>query len=154
MKLAVLIALFVPLSAAFKFHLGQPAVHPKLKSFAEDSLGKLVQVRLDIGKRASKDRLSLQGPIVKFLDSVAKAIPLPVANGPYPQLSSGNKHLEVVKEGFVIDMNGVKKVPFKEGCWEMTWREGDKSGRIMCGFGLPEPVSILLFSHQSLERYS
>mmetsp|Transcript_4997 Transcript_4997/g.9932 ORF Transcript_4997/g.9932 Transcript_4997/m.9932 type:complete len:273 (+) Transcript_4997:116-934(+) len=140
MKLSFLVALFAPLSAAFQLRIGQPAVHPKLKSFAEDSLGKLVQVRLDIGKRASSDRLSLQGPIVKFLDSMAKAIPLPVANGPNPQLSSGNKHLEVVKEGFVIDMNGMKNVPFKEGCWEMTWREGDNAGRIMCGFDLPEPI--------------
>lgn len=140
MKLSLFLAVFLPFTVT-AFKALQPTVHPQLKRFAEDNLGKLMQVRLDIGQRASKDRLSLQGPIVKFLDSVAKAIPLPVANGPFSHLSSGNKHLEVVKEGFVIDMDGMKNIPFKEGCWEMSWREGDKNGRLTCGFDLPEPVS-------------
>lgn len=143
MKVLLFLSTLFPLTTAFQ--IGQPAVHPKLKTFAEENLGRLVQVRLDIGKRASEDFMSLQGPIVKFLDGMAKSIPLPVANGPMPHLSSGNKHLEVVKEGFVIDMNGMKNIPFTEGCWEMTWREGDNDGRIVCAFDIPEPVSGFLF---------
>lgn len=145
MKLSnILVAFFLPFSSAFRMLEG-PIVHPNLKKFAEANLGKLVQVRLDIGERASKDRLSLQGPIVKFLDSAAQAINLPVANGPNRHLSSGSKTLEVVKEGYVIDMNGMKNVPFKEGCWEMAWRDGDSCGRIVCAFDLPEPVRNIHF---------
>ena len=145
MKVSLLLAPLLPLAKAFQVG-SQPAVHPMLKKFAEDYLGKLVQVRLDFGKRASgsTDQLSLQGPVVKFLDSMANTIPLPVSSGPYKHLSSGNKHLEVVKEGFVVDMNGMKNIPFKEGCWEMTWRDGDDTGRMVCGFDLPEPVSHMI----------
>jgi hypothetical protein len=136
---AVLLIAFAPLASAFG--VSKPTVHPGLKKLTEANLGKLVQLRLDIGERASNDIVSLQGPIVKFLDSVAKAIPLPVINGPNPQLSSGSKGLEVVKDGFVIDMNGMKTIPFKEGCWEMSWKDGDNAGSIVYGFDIAEPVS-------------
>jgi hypothetical protein len=140
MKIVFVFASLVTLATAFQLGFDRPAVHPKLKGFAEDVQSHLLQVRLDIGQRASKDRLSLQGPIVKLMDSVAKAIPLPVANGPLSYLSSGNKDLEVVKEGYVVDINGMRNIPFKDGCWEMSWREGDRDGRLACGFDLPEPV--------------
>lgn len=121
--------------------LYNPQVHPNLKNIANAQLGKLLQIRLDIGKKASEQRIALQGPVFKLLDSVTKAlVPLPGANGPTPQISSGSKSVEIVKEGFVIDMNGSRTIPFQDGCWEMIWKEGALDGIMVCGFKLPEPV--------------
>ena len=113
----LLFSTLVSFTAAF-VELGRPAVHPQLKKFAEDYLGKLVNLRLDI-----QDRLSLQGPIVKFLDN------------------ANSKDLEVIKPGYVIDLDGMRNINFKEGHWQMTWNEGSNSGRVICEFDLPEPVS-------------
>jgi hypothetical protein len=115
-----------------------PQVHPNLKSIANAQLGHLLQIRLDIGKKASEQRIALQGPVIKLLDIVTKAIPLPGASGPNPQISSGSKSIEIVKEGFVIDMNGSRTIPFQDGCWEMIWKEGALDGTMVCGFKLPE----------------
>jgi hypothetical protein len=123
--------------------LYNPQVHPNLKSIANAQLGKLLQIRLDIGKKASEQRIALQGPVIKLLDSVTKALPLPGASGPTPQISSGSKSVEIVKEGFVIDMNGRRTIPFQDGCWEMIWKDGALDGTMVCGFKLPQPVRYL-----------
>lgn len=118
-----LLVSLVSLTTAFLDGVGRPAVHPQLKKFAEDYLGKLVNLRLDIGKKATQDRMSLQGPIVKFNDN------------------ANSKDLEVVKQGFVIDVNGMRDINFKAGHWQMTWADSSNSGRVICEFDLPEPVS-------------
>jgi hypothetical protein len=102
-----------------------------------------LQIRLDIGKKASEQRIAMQGPVIKLLDSVTKALPLPGASGPNPQISSGSKSVEIVKEGFVIDMNGSRTIPFLDGCWEMIWKDGALDGTMVCGFKLPQPVRLL-----------
>ena len=121
-----LLSLIAPITTTTAFGIGRRAVHPQLQKFANDYLGRLVNLRLDIGKKVSgqQDRMSLQGPIVKFLGG-----------------KQNTKDLEVVKQGFVIDINGMQDVKFNEGHWEMTWREGDNDGRIICEFDLEEPVS-------------
>jgi hypothetical protein len=122
------------------FLYNNPAVNPNLKSIANAQLGKLLQIRLDIGQKAPDHRIALQGPVIKLLDSVTKALPLPGASGQTPQISSGAKSVEIVKDGFVIDMNGSRKIPFQDGCWEMIWKDGALDGTMVYGFNLPEPV--------------
>lgn len=134
---AAMLCMVVPVNS----FLYNPSVNPNLNALAQAQLGKLLKIRLDIGKKAEKQRMALQGPVIKLLDSVTKTLPLPGASGPTPQISSGSKSVEIVKDGFVIDMNGSKKIPFQDGCWEMIWKEGARSGTIVCGFKLPEPVS-------------
>uniref|UniRef100_A0A6U3DFG1 Uncharacterized protein n=1 Tax=Entomoneis paludosa TaxID=265537 RepID=A0A6U3DFG1_9STRA len=66
---------------------------------------------------------------------------MPIANGPNPHLSSGTKKLDIVKNGSLIDLSGMKKIPFQDGSWEMAWKEGAHNGMVVCAFDLPETVS-------------
>ena len=120
-------------------------IHPDLKQFAEAQLGKLLDIRFVIESKAqdASNNMPLQGPLVKLMDKVAdmKNSVMPVANGPRRHLSTGAKSLDIVKDGFVIDMNGMKTIPFQNGSWEMTWKDGQRHGSLVCVFDLPEEVS-------------
>ncbi|KAL7551188.1 hypothetical protein ACHAWF_014384 [Thalassiosira exigua] len=65
---------------------------------------------------------------------------LPGANGPNPQLSSGAKALELLKEGKFIGHDGMRLVGMENGAWEMIWRRNANAGALVCGFDVPEEV--------------
>ncbi|KAL7571973.1 hypothetical protein ACA910_001633 [Epithemia clementina (nom. ined.)] len=143
----LLILLSVVFDTSVDAYLVRPSVqHPDLKKFAEAQLGKLMDIRFVIQNKVddASSKLALQGPWVMFKDTVADKMmknAMPVAHGPNRHLSSGAKSLDIVKEGFVIDMNGRKTIPFQNGSWEMAWKGGQRHGSIICAFDLPEEVS-------------
>ncbi len=67
---------------------------------------------------------------------------LPGCNGPNPQLSTGAKSMELVKDGKFVDIAGSKSVTLEHGVWEMIWRNNAKAGK-------PMSVNFVLFGYVS-----
>lgn len=140
------VVLILQNSSCIDAYLIRSTMHPNLNQFAEAQLGKLMDIRFVIQGNSkaqeASSKLALQGPMVRFMDQVADKIMKNVmpASSHYRHLSSGAKSLDIVKEGFVVDMNGRKTIPFQNGSWEMTWKDGQRYGSIVCGFDLPEAV--------------
>eukprot|EP00523_Entomoneis_sp_CCMP467_P019927 CAMPEP_0168858394 /NCGR_PEP_ID=MMETSP0727-20121128/16265_1 /TAXON_ID=265536 /ORGANISM="Amphiprora sp., Strain CCMP467" /LENGTH=365 /DNA_ID=CAMNT_0008913137 /DNA_START=159 /DNA_END=1257 /DNA_ORIENTATION=- len=131
-----------------------PVVHPNLQEFATAQQQKILNIRLDIleHKASQRTAFSLQGPMVRLLDRVKTQVTnqqhqhqhsssssLPVAN--WDALSSGSKELDIVRNGHVIDLTGLRSIPFRDGTWEMAWKDGRSHGMVVCSFDLPEAVS-------------
>ena len=149
------LSLFLNSIVVCQGYLAQPSSHPNLKQFAQAQLGKLMDIRFVVQSKAQtaatnrntnksndSNNFALQGPLVRFVDQVRGNIlkAMPVANGPNRRLSSGVKSLDIVKDGFVVDMNGMKTISFQNGSWEMAWKQGQRSGSLICAFDLPQHV--------------
>jgi len=120
-------------------------VHPALELISQVAPGTAFRSRLDFdyNDSTSKHRqLSIQGPVFELLnESTAKSsVPLPTANGSNAKLSTGSKCLKILKEAFIVGMQGMETVPFEKGCWEMAWMDDQRSGQLVCGFHLPLPI--------------
>ena len=127
--------------------LFKPAAHhPRLQEFVQSQTDKTFQIRLDIQDALPKgNAFSMTGPLVqltKFDDKDTQHAQMPVATGPHPHLSSGTKSLDILKDGFLVDMSGMKNVHFEKGSWEMAWKEGHNSGMLVCAFDIPQEVSV------------
>ena len=66
----------------------------------------------------------------------AKFVPLPGANGPKPHLSSGAMPVTCEQPGNYINLQGLQRVEFTDGAWEIVWRESTPAGILICGFHL------------------
>uniref|UniRef100_A0A7S1BRI6 Uncharacterized protein n=1 Tax=Corethron hystrix TaxID=216773 RepID=A0A7S1BRI6_9STRA len=153
-RLPVLSILFAAKSTkGFGFD-SYPKVHPSLKESASAQEHLQISVKFDIGiDKESQERgphLYLNGLELKFCnDDIALSPPegnqnypkLPGINGPRPNLSTGGKHLEVISSPSFIDHQGIQNVDFKNGCWEMLWREDAPAGTVVCGFDIPNKAT-------------
>ena len=99
-----------------------------------------LKVLLNIGEEKAESKLPIRG--MEFVLQNHKAeyehVKLPGADGPHPNLSTGHRTLNMVKEGEFIDVVGTKIVRTLKGCWEMIWKEGATAGSLLCGFEIPE----------------
>ena len=66
----------------------------------------------------------------------AKGVPLPGVNGPKPHLSSGAMPVECKQPGQYINLQGLQRVEFTDGVFEIVWRESAPAGVLICGFHL------------------
>lgn len=115
---------------------------PELTRYTGGQTDTILDARLSVGLTADK-LLAIDGfqfqlcnvPMVAKEDD-ATSIPLPGADGPRPHLSSGIHHMNVIEDGSFINMEGVQNVQFRNGVWEMIWRDGSTAGLIICGFSL------------------
>ncbi|KAL7536935.1 hypothetical protein ACHAXR_011496 [Thalassiosira sp. AJA248-18] len=101
----------------------------------------LEHVRLSIGLTADQQFVIDGFQFQLCNEPIAKddsAVPLPGANGPRPHLSSGAHQMRFIKDGSFINMEGLQTVPFRDGVWEMIWRDESPAGLIICGFHLDE----------------
>jgi len=73
-------------------------------------------------------------------DAPEGAVHLPGVNGPYPKTSSGARALKLNHLPYFIGADGMETVQLKNAAWEMIWRDGSKSGVLICGFECPQPV--------------
>lgn len=88
------------------------------------------------------NQLAIKGPVFELLDEslASSSIPLPTSDGGVPNLSTGPKRINVQQDAFFIGMQGLEKVPFEKGCWEMAWMNNQHDGQLACAFHLPFPV--------------
>mmetsp|Transcript_20591 Transcript_20591/g.44724 ORF Transcript_20591/g.44724 Transcript_20591/m.44724 type:complete len:311 (+) Transcript_20591:364-1296(+) len=125
--------------------------NPALTEYAEAQENALLKIHFDIGEVRVKrgnpvvtgNRLGIDGLLVELHgkeDANYKHPSLPGANGPNPQLSTGAKTLELVKEGKFVDFTGSRSVSLEHGVWEIIWRRNAKAGSLICGFDVPEEV--------------
>lgn len=125
--------------------------NPAVVKYADAQDSALLKIHLDIGQEVDTrkgikiggDRLGIDGLLVDLHgkeDANYKHPNLPGANGPSPQLSSGARVLEVVKEGKFVDMTGSRRVNLEHGVWEMIWRKNANAGALICAFEVPEDV--------------
>jgi len=98
-----------------------------------------LSVQLDIGAAGSLSRLNVNA--MDFELSSAHAdyphTPLPGTDGPRPHISCGARTLDVINEGYYIDMKGMQHVKTLNGVWEMVWKEDSDEGKLICGFDVP-----------------
>jgi len=66
---------------------------------------------------------------------------MPGVDGPHPELSTGAKALDVVRDGSFVSLQGTKHVSLLNGCWELVWKDGAPAGSLVCGFDLDEDVT-------------
>ena len=59
---------------------------------------------------------------------------LPGSLGPHPQLSSGAHKLQFQNLPKVITMAGEQEVDFRDGAWELVWRDDALAGTVIVGF--------------------
>lgn len=126
--------------------------NPVLTEFLNAQEGMLLHVDLDIGtdeKNQQRPHLfltELEFLLLKEEDSSSSALQqddrsnqpkLPGINGPCRNLSSGTRHLKVLKEPSFVNLQGTQKVMFENGCWEIIWSEKAPAGAIVCGFDIP-----------------
>jgi len=106
-----------------------------------------LECRLEIGKGREGDvglpRFVMFGMTVELSsDTPTKDYPgLPGVNGPRPSTSGGAFAVKVTEEPYFVNLNGMQRVPFKDGCWEVVWRNDAPFGTLICGFNLPKSVS-------------
>ena len=128
---------------------GTESCPPELHRYTQGQTDTLLGTRMNIGLKVDSPMFVIDGfqfqlcntPIINDNPNENKdghhiKIPLPGADGPRPQISSGVFHLEVVKDGSFINMEGLQTVEFSNGCWEMIWRDGAAAGLIVCGLSL------------------
>lgn len=125
--------------------------NPALTKYAEAQENALLKIHFDIGEVRVKsgnpvvtgNRLGIDGLFVELHgkeDANYEHPSLPGANGPNPQLSSGAKALELVKEGKFVDLSGSRSVSLEHGVWEIIWRKNANAGSLICGFDVPAEV--------------
>jgi hypothetical protein len=114
-------------------------VNPSVSKYAEAQKEALLKIHLDIGgvdvgtSKVTGHRLGVDGLMVELHghEALYKHPNLPGANGPNPQLSSGAKSLDVIRNGKYVDMMGSQKVALNNGVWEMIWRHECPAGALI-----------------------
>lgn len=126
--------------------------HPALTKYVEAQEHTKVKIDFDIGEEVSikkgkpvvtGNRLGIDGLLIELHgneDAKYKHPKLPGANGPNPQLSTGAKSLEVLKQGKFIDLKGSHSVSLEAGVWEIIWRKDAKAGALICGLDAPDEI--------------
>jgi hypothetical protein len=141
MRIIVIFLAAAPLVSGFLF--GTPvAIKQGLVQVTDAVKTTPLTIKLDVGVN-DKNRMSINNMIIELTGKKADyEHPLmPGADGPHPQLSSGVRALNLLKEGSFINMMGENKVSTLHGCWEMIWRENAAAGSLICGFDVPEEYS-------------
>ncbi|KAL9180472.1 hypothetical protein ACHAXT_008442 [Thalassiosira profunda] len=118
---------------------GAAVSSPDLQTYSQAQTDTLLDIRLSVGVTSDSvfviDGFQFQlgnAPLAKE----ECVVPLPGAHGPSPRLSSGAHQLQITHDGSFINMDGTQSVAFREGAWEMIWREHSSAGLIICGLNL------------------
>lgn len=121
------------------------------REFVKEQTGTMLNIHLDVGKKAdparknaNEPRMNANGLVLELhsesLVPSSNHPAMPGANGPHPKLGSGIRSLSIKEDASFIDMNGMQRIPLKNGCWEMVWRDDAPAGSLICGFDLPTEV--------------
>eukprot|EP00984_Skeletonema_dohrnii_P023230 scaffold12308_cov78-Skeletonema_dohrnii-CCMP3373.AAC.1 len=124
------------------------AAPPELNKFTSQ-IDTVVNARLNIGLVSDQlfviDNFQFQlcnDPLQRTTDNSnnndTARIPLPGADGPRPNLSSGPHRIDVTNNGSFINMDGLQTVQLKNGVWELVWNIDGLAGLIICGFQLDQ----------------
>jgi hypothetical protein len=138
MRLLVQFALLAPLTAGFIFPSQKRK--PGLKELVEAQQDVRVNINLDIGGKDDTTRLAVSGMVFDLTKNTAdyEHVAMPGTNGPHPQLSSGIRGLNLIKEGQFVSLKGTQLVKTLKGCWELIWKKDAPAGAVLCGFDIPE----------------
>lgn len=119
-----------------------------LEQYADAQTMNQFHLHLDIGRDADASRLAI-GDILLELQGrdelgkkTSKRVPLPGANGPNPELSSGPRSLGIISDGSFVGLEGKQFVDLggDRSRWEMVWRENAPAGALICAFDVPEEI--------------
>uniref|UniRef100_A0A7S4NGU2 Uncharacterized protein n=1 Tax=Odontella aurita TaxID=265563 RepID=A0A7S4NGU2_9STRA len=139
------------------------AANPEIERYADAQAQNKIRVRLDIGGEADgASRLAIDGIVLELqgrdelehdYDKIKaaaqrRAVPLPGADGPNPESSSGPRSLKIVSDGSFVGPAGEQIVDLGGGRgdgggaprWEMIWRENSPAGALICAFDVPREV--------------
>jgi len=137
-----------PSSKGFASNLlgGKSELYPGLADLAHLDENVKLECRFDIGKEKGKQvqpHFSMLGMNMELTkEDVPVGHPgLPGINGPRPKTSSGAFAVKVSEEPYFVNMNGMQRVQFEKGCWEIIWRKDVPCGALICGFQLPNSNS-------------
>eukprot|EP00545_Synedropsis_sp_CCMP1620_P003111 CAMPEP_0119008880 /NCGR_PEP_ID=MMETSP1176-20130426/4000_1 /TAXON_ID=265551 /ORGANISM="Synedropsis recta cf, Strain CCMP1620" /LENGTH=274 /DNA_ID=CAMNT_0006961291 /DNA_START=65 /DNA_END=889 /DNA_ORIENTATION=+ len=134
--------LLLPVAASGFFFAQPMAIKQGLVQVTDSQKTTPLTIKLDVGI-TDDARLNIQGLMLELSSKEAnyEHPKMPGADGPHPQLSSGVRTLNILKEGSFVDMNGQKTVKTLNGCWEMVWKQNASAGSLICGFDIPEEYS-------------
>jgi hypothetical protein len=115
-------------------------IKPGLVQMIEAQTEQRLSVTLNIGKEGDSSRLPIKGMIFDLHKEPAQYehVPMPGIDGPHPELSSGARRLDLIKEGHYSGMSGLQEVRTLKGCWEMVWKKDASAGTLLCGFEVPD----------------
>jgi hypothetical protein len=136
----LVIALLCSTSMSSGFFLEPMITKPGLLQLVEAQTDQRLSVTLVIGKEGDSSRLPIKGMVFDLHKEHAQYehVPMPGIDGPHPNLSSGARRLDLIKEGHYSGMSGSQEVRTLKGCWEMVWRKDSPAGSLLCGFEVPE----------------
>jgi hypothetical protein len=125
---------------ASAFFLEPMTIKPGLVQMIETQTEQRLSVTLNIGKEGDSSRLPIKGMIFDLRKERAQYehVPMPGIDGPHPELSSGARRLDLIKEGHYSGMSGPQEVRTLKGCWEMVWKKDASAGTLLCGFEVPD----------------
>jgi len=122
------------------------AANPKIEQFALSQVDQLLRIRLNLGNEADESRLAIDGILLELggrdQQDRRRLGPLPGANGPNPDLSSGARVLNLLEDGSFVDLTGKRTVELSPdgSCWEMIWRKDAPAGALICAFDAPQEI--------------
>mmetsp|Transcript_25288 Transcript_25288/g.35470 ORF Transcript_25288/g.35470 Transcript_25288/m.35470 type:complete len:286 (-) Transcript_25288:185-1042(-) len=132
------------MNLASTFTVAKQASKPALQEFAKIQENMLLNIQLDIYARTNDEaHLPLSGLSVELHQEEITGDhrpSMPGADGPHADLSTGVHNIDIKNDASFVGMNGMNYAQLKNGCWEMTWREGDPSGALVCGFDVPDEL--------------
>jgi len=140
--LAMSIMTTLPEISGFSFQnlFQQPLLmKPDLLQITEKQTNQLLKIQLNIGEE--------DGPQMSVSDIVVELHPepadydhasLPGADGQNHKLSTQHRRLDVISEGYYINMSGMQTVQMDKACWEMCWRKDKPAGTLIVGCELPQ----------------
>lgn len=140
MRIVALSLLLAPLAGVSGFIFSQPmAIKQGLVQVTDAQKTTPLTIKLDVGTN-DESRLNIVGLTLELSSQEAnyEHPKMPGADGPHPQLSSGVRTLNILKQGSFVSMAGKNDVETLHGCWEMVWRENASAGSLICGFDVPE----------------
>mmetsp|Transcript_13541 Transcript_13541/g.18172 ORF Transcript_13541/g.18172 Transcript_13541/m.18172 type:complete len:284 (+) Transcript_13541:49-900(+) len=119
--------------------------HPSLHDRTEAQAGVALDINLIIGGESDQSQsIALTGLRFQLNDEKitdkSSYPPLPGADGPNPDSSSGARFLSVIKQPYFVSIEGLQQVELLQACWEMVWRDDEPAGSIVCGFDVPAEV--------------
>eukprot|EP00586_Coscinodiscus_wailesii_P006251 CAMPEP_0172482140 /NCGR_PEP_ID=MMETSP1066-20121228/8396_1 /TAXON_ID=671091 /ORGANISM="Coscinodiscus wailesii, Strain CCMP2513" /LENGTH=287 /DNA_ID=CAMNT_0013245043 /DNA_START=78 /DNA_END=941 /DNA_ORIENTATION=+ len=134
-----LLALLPLTTTSFGFSTSKVLINPVIQEYVKDAEKETCfEIKIVAGDPLKHEsKLPINGLMVNLEESEPekdKRISMPGANGPHPQLSTGIRSLNVLKNAGFIDMSGIQKIELSNGCWEMGWRNEHPAGALICGF--------------------
>lgn len=133
--------LTVPSVSGFIFSNARNLPKADLTKITDSQIGKELNVGLEVVNLEDlTSKMSINGISLKFSSDACKRHPkMPGPGTPEASICSAVRSMDI-KEGHYVDMTGSKKARMENGCWEMAWREGERSGALICGLELPEAI--------------